>query len=83
MIKIKLAQKNKDKAPETWEALYERVIEKFIRKKYSISAELAILRQRDSKPEEFAAYNEYAEKCKSEVKAMLGVEEVKYEDTDV
>ena len=83
MIPLKLAKKNKEVDPKTWDALYESEIEKLIRKKYSISAELAILRQRDSKPEEFAAYNEYAEKCKSEVKAMLGVEEVKYEDTDV
>jgi hypothetical protein len=27
------------------------------------------LRQRDTKPEEFAEYNEYVEKCKAEVKS--------------
>lgn len=73
MIPIKLANKNKEVDPKTWEALYEREIEKLIRKKYSISAELAILRQRDSKPDEFKAYNEYAEECKAKVKSMLGV----------
>ena len=33
--------------------------------------ELAILRQRDTKPEEFAEYNEYVEQCKEQVKNEL------------
>ena len=36
--------------------------------KYNVNQELAILRQRDTKPEEFAEYNEYVEKCKRQVK---------------
>lgn len=48
----------------------ERVVAK-IRERYSIDDELAILRQRDTKPEEFEAYNEYAEQCKKEVKDIL------------
>lgn len=44
---------------------YERLIEALIRDRYSVSDELAILRQQASKPDEFADYNAYAEQCKS------------------
>ena len=47
---------------------YENKIVALIRKKYNVNQELAILRQRDTKPEEFAEYNEYVEQCKAEVK---------------
>jgi hypothetical protein len=47
---------------------YEERVEILIRQRYSISAEFAILRQRDTKPEEFAEYNAYAEQCKIEAK---------------
>lgn len=57
------------------QAKYERLVEQYIRQQYSISQELAILRQRDSKVEEFNAYNEYAEECKA--KAYLEVYGVK------
>ena len=50
---------------------YETKIVNLIRKKYSINQELAILRQRDTKPEEFAEYHKYVEKCKAEVKSEL------------
>ncbi len=43
----------------------ERVVSR-IREKYSVDDELAILRQRDTKPEEFAEYNEVVEKIKQE-----------------
>ena len=45
---------------------YEQKIVSRIRQKYSVDDELAILRQRDSKPEEFSAYNEFVEKIKAE-----------------
>ena len=45
---------------------YEQRIVSRIRQKYSIDDELAILRQRDSKPEEFNAYNEFVEQIKQE-----------------
>lgn len=51
---------------------YGELVERLIRKKYTVSAELAILRQRDEKPEEFAEYNAYAEQCKAEAKKILG-----------
>lgn len=47
---------------------YENITEMNIRKKYSLSQELAILRQRDSKPEEYAEYNVYCEQCKVEAR---------------
>ena len=50
---------------------YENKIVSLIRKKYNVNQELAILRQRDTKPEEFAEYNEYVEQCKRQVKISL------------
>jgi hypothetical protein len=48
--------------------VYENQIVNRIRKKYSLNQELAILRQRDSKPKEFAEYNAFVEDCKDSVK---------------
>lgn len=48
----------------------ERVVAK-IRERYSVDDELAILRQRDTKPEEFEAYNAYAESCKEEARLLI------------
>ena len=45
---------------------YEQRIVNRIREVYSIDDELAILRQRDTKPEEFAEYNAFVEKVKEE-----------------
>lgn len=50
---------------------YETKIVSLIRKKYDINQELAILRQRDTKPTEFTEYSKYVEKCKAEVKSEL------------
>ena len=52
---------------------YPQLVENKIRTKYSVSAELAILRQRDTKPEEFAEYNAFCELCKVEAKTELGI----------
>ena len=52
---------------------YPQLVESKIRKKYSVSAELAILRQRDTKPEEFAEYNAFCELCKVEAKTELNI----------
>lgn len=43
---------------------YESLVISKIREKYTIDQELAILRQRDTKPEEFDEYNAYVENCK-------------------
>ena len=47
---------------------YEERIVMRIRAKYSIDDELAILRQKDEKPEEYAQYYAYCEECKAYVK---------------
>lgn len=65
---LKLARKNREVYPESWEHLYETEIIRKIRKRYTVNQELAILRQRDTKPEEFAEYNAFVEQCKAEVK---------------
>ena len=59
----------------TLESDYAALVDKKIRARYSVSAELGILRQRDTKPEEFTAYNAYVEACKAEAKAELGIGE--------
>ena len=71
---LKLARKNKEVNPQSWEHLYETEIIRRIRKRYTVNQELAILRQRDTKPEEFAEYNAYVEQCKTEVKQELEIE---------
>lgn len=49
---------------------YTEYIEMKIRKKYSVSDELAIQRQREEKKEEFQAYYDYCEQCKKEAKEL-------------
>lgn len=57
----------------TWysDISYKDLVVKLIRKKYSADDELAILRQRDTKPDEFSAYNDFVESCKSQAKAFV------------
>lgn len=50
---------------------YERLVEKYIREKYSVSQELAILRQREEKKEEFNEYYDFAESCKQLAKEII------------
>lgn len=47
---------------------YEDLIFQKIRNKYTLSQELAILRQKDTKPDEFSEYYNYVEQCKIEAK---------------
>ena len=49
---------------------YEQMVEDFIRERYTVSDELAILRQRDTKPEEFEEYNAFCEECKARAKSQ-------------
>lgn len=46
------------------------LINREIRRKYSVDEEFAILRQKDEKPEEYAEYFAYCEECKAYVKKM-------------
>lgn len=54
---------------------YKTTIDRLIRQRYSVSDEIAILRQRDNKPEEYAEYNAYCEECKSQAKREAYKEE--------
>ena len=47
---------------------YENKIVALIRKKYNVNQELAILRQRETKPLEYQEYYDYVEQCKKQVK---------------
>ena len=43
---------------------YDQLVSDLIRERYTIDQELAINRQRDTKPEEFQEYFDYCENCK-------------------
>ena len=47
---------------------YEQKVEDYLREKYTVSEELEILRQRDTKPEKYAEYYAYYEECKAKAK---------------
>ena len=55
------------------EEAYKARVEELIAERYSLREELAIHRQRDSKPGEFAEYNDFAEACKARAREELGV----------
>ncbi len=57
--------------PEDSEINYDEEVNNLIREKYTESQEFAILRQRDTKPQEFEEYNAYCEECKKKVKARM------------
>ena len=51
---------------------YDELVEQLIRERYTLGQEIARLRQKDTKPEEFAEYDSYAEQCKARAKQILG-----------
>ena len=53
------------------DAIYGERVNALLRKRYSLSEELSILRRRDSAPDEFSAYNAYAESCKARAREEL------------
>ena len=60
------ARKEKEKAVD-----YENKIVALIRERYNVNQELAILRQKDTKTEEYQAYYDYVEECKAKVKQEM------------
>lgn len=54
-------------------ASYDELVDSKIRTKYTLSQELAILRQRDSKPSEYQEYYAYCEHCKANAKMEIGL----------
>lgn len=61
---------------------YADEVERLIRERYSVSAELAILRQQAEKPDEYAAYYAYAEQCKAQAKENLNNRAEEGEDNE-
>lgn len=53
------------------EKLYANLVSKLIRERYSVDDEMAILRQKETKPEEYADYNAFCEECKKKAKAEI------------
>ena len=51
--------------------LYPNLVSRLIRERYSIDDEMAILRQRDTKPEEYETYNAFCEECKTKARAEI------------
>ena len=49
---------------------YSEKVVSLIREKYSLDEELALQRQRDSKPQEFSEYYAYCEACKQKAKQI-------------
>lgn len=72
---LRLALKNKEKDPASFDELYESMVIRKIRTKYTLNQELAILRQRETKPNEFEKYNAYVEQCKKDVKYELEIKQ--------
>nr|DAR43948.1 MAG TPA: hypothetical protein [Caudoviricetes sp.] len=50
---------------------YGNQVNDLIRRRYSLSEELAILRQKDEKPDEYRAYFAFCEECKAKAKVEL------------
>ena len=51
--------------------LYPNLVSRLIRERYSIDDEMAILRQRDTKPKEYEAYNAFCEECKAKARKEI------------
>ena len=64
-------EKRLSKLNGTLDSLYGEQVNTLIRKRYTISQELAIMRQRDEKVEEWEAYNAYCEECKVIAKQIV------------
>ena len=64
------------KLNDVTDKVYGQEVNKRIRKRYTVTDEIAILRQRDEKPDEFAEYNAFVEECKQEAKAEVYGDEV-------
>ena len=51
--------------------LYANLVSKLIRERYSVDDEMAILRQKETKPEEYKAYNAFCEDCKARARKEI------------
>ena len=55
-------------ASEEYVPSYEERVVELIRERYSIDDEIAILRQKDTKQDEYQAWYDYCEACKAQAK---------------
>ena len=51
--------------------LYANLVSKLIRERYSVDDEMAILRQKETKPEEWETYNTFCEECKARARKEI------------
>lgn len=51
--------------------LYSSLVSKLIRERYSVDDEMAILRQKEAKPEEWETYNTFCEECKARARKEI------------
>ena len=58
-------------APQPYIPSYEELVVQKIRERYTVDDELALLRQRESKPDEFEEYFNYVEQCKVEARKEI------------
>jgi hypothetical protein len=54
--------------PEPYITTYKERVVQLVRERYDTDDEIALLRQRDEKPEEFAEYNAFVESCKEQAR---------------
>ena len=64
-------QKKLSRANGVLHTEYERLIAKKIRRRYSVSDELSLHRQKEKKPEEYAEMCAYIESCIAEAKGEV------------
>ena len=64
-------RETEEEAATAYAPSYEARVVELIRIRYSVDDELAILRQRNTKPDEFAEYNDYCEQCKAQAKEEM------------
>lgn len=51
---------------------YPEIVVMFIREKYTLDDEIALHRQRDTKPDEYNEYYAFCEECKARAREILG-----------
>lgn len=61
--------------PTPYLPTYNELVVQKIRERYTTDDELALLRQRDTKPDEFAEYNTYCEACKAAARTEIAARE--------
>lgn len=75
---IELAKKN-----GTINRIKSQMVDAKIRERYSISEQIAILRQKDEKPYEYSNFYQYAEMCKAEVQEYIDNPPSEFDDVKV